>query len=110
MVLRLLSKTYWRGTQIRFRRPVEGVIGEPVAIDAQDGVRLHGNWWVSARMPKPRVAIIAAHPRVDFSEYHTFPDLLDAAYGCLGANLRSVNNNADRLHVKLLIDIAAYME
>ena len=110
MALRLLSKTYWRGTQIRFRRPVEGVIGEPVAIDAQDGARLHGNWWVSARMPKPRVAVIAAHPRVDFSEHHIFADLLDAAYGCLGANLRSVNNNADRLHVKLLIDIAAYME
>ena len=71
---------------------------------------MYGIWWVSARMPKPRVAIIAAHPRVDFSEYHTFPDLLDAAYGCLGANLRSVNNNVDRLHVKLLIDIAAYME
>jgi len=71
---------------------------------------LHGIWWVSARMPKPRVEIIAAHPRVDFSEHHTFLDLLDAAYGCPGANLRSVNNNADRLHVKLLIDIAAYME
>ncbi|MDD9914242.1 MAG: alpha/beta hydrolase [Rhodospirillaceae bacterium] len=61
-------------------------------------------------MPKPRVAVIAAHPRVDFSEHHTFPDLLDAGYGCLGANLRSLNNDADCLHEKLLIDIAAYMD
>jgi len=109
MALRLLSKTYWRGTQIRFRRPVDNVTGTPVAIDARDGARLHGVWWTPSRNPKPRVAVIAAHPRVDFSEHHTFPDLLDAGYGCLGANLRSLNNDADCLHEKLLVDLGAYM-
>lgn len=109
MALRLLSKTYWRGTQIRFRRPVDNVVGAPVAIDSQDGARLHGVWWTNSRVPAPRVAVIAAHPRVDFAEHHTFPDLLDAGYGCLGANLRSLNNDADCLHEKLLIDIAAYI-
>ena len=109
MALRLLSKTYWRGTQIRFRRPVEDVAGTPVAIDAQDGARLHGVWWTASGNAMPRVAVIAAHPRVDFSEHHTFPDLLDAGYGCLGANLRSLNNDADCLHEKLLVDLAAYM-
>ena len=70
---------------------------------------MHGTWWTSTRVPKPRVALIAAHPRVDFSEHHAFPDLLDAGYGCMGANLRSLNNDEDCLHEKLLIDIAAYM-
>ena len=78
MALRLLSKTYWRGTVIRFRRPVDGIVGTPVGLDALDGARLHGVWWVKARNPKPKVAVIAAHPRVDFSEHHSFPDLLDA--------------------------------
>lgn len=110
MALRLLSKTYWRGTQIRFRRPVDNVTGTPLSLDASDGARLHGVWWTADRNPAPRVAVIAAHPRVDFSEHHTFPDLLDAGYGCLGANLRSLNNDADCLHEKLLIDLAAYMD
>jgi hypothetical protein len=109
LALRLLSKTYWHGTQIRFRRPIEGASGIPVAIDAQDGARLHGAWWTAARNPQPKVAVIAAHPRVDFSEHHTFPGLLDAGYGCMGANLRTLNNDADCLHEKLLVDIAAYM-
>ena len=109
MALRLLSKTYWHGTQIRFRRPVEDVVGTPVSIDAQDGARLHGVWWTTSRSPTPRVAVIAAHPRVDFSEHHAFPDLLDAGYGCMGANLRNLNNDSDCLHEKLLVDIAAHM-
>ena len=109
MALRLLSKTYWHGTQIRFRRPVDDAIGTSVAIDAKDGARLHGVWWTTSRSPAPRVAVIAAHPRVDFSEHHAFPDLLEAGYGCLGANLRSLNNDSDCLHEKLLVDIAAHM-
>ncbi len=109
MALRLLSKTYWHGTQIRFRRPVDDAIGTSVAIDAKDGARLHGVWWTTSRSPAPRVAVIAAHPRVDFSEHHAFPGLLDAGYGCLGANLRSLNNDSDCLHEKLLVDIAAHM-
>lgn len=109
MALRLLSKAYWRGTQIRFRRPVPDAVGEPVMIDAADNARLHGIWWTSKKNPRPNVAVIAAHPRVDFTEHHTFPYLLDAGYGCLGANLRSLNNDADCLHEKLLVDVAAYM-
>ncbi len=110
MALRLLSKTYWHGTQIRFRRFIEHASGLPVMIDAQDGARLHGVWWTASRNSAPKVAIVAAHPRVDFTEHHTFPDFLDAGYGCLGANLRTVNNDADCLHEKLLVDIAAYMD
>ena len=34
MALTLLSKTYWRGTQIRFREAVDNIVGLPVALDA----------------------------------------------------------------------------
>ncbi len=38
--MRLLSKTYWHGTQIRFRDPVEGVTGIAVTLDAADKTRV----------------------------------------------------------------------
>ena len=109
MALRLISKTYWRGTQIRFREPVQDVVGQPVALDTMDGARVHGIYWTPGGNPRPRVAVIAAHPRVDFSEHHAFPALLKAGYGCLGANLRTLNNDMDCLHERLLIDVGAYM-
>jgi hypothetical protein len=109
MAMRLLSKTYWRGTWIRFRREVPDAIGTPLALDTADGARVRGIWWTSRRNPRPKVAVIAAHPRVDFSEHHAFPALLEAGYGCLGANLRTLNNDVDCLHEKLLVDLAAYL-
>lgn len=109
MALRLIAKTYWRGTQIRFRSPVAGVTGRPVALDTADGVRVKGLWWTADSNPEPRTAVIAAHPRGDFSEHHAFPALLAAGYGCLGANLRTLNNDADCEHERLLIDVGAYV-
>jgi hypothetical protein len=109
MTLRLLSKTYWRGTQIRFREPVDDVVGLPVGLSAADGARIRGVFWAPKSNPNPKVAIIAAHPRVDFTEHHAFPAFLKAGYGCMGANLRTLNNDADCLHEKLVVDIAAYM-
>lgn len=106
----LLSKTYWRGTQIRFREPIDDfAVGEPVGVSVADGARIRGVYWTPKRNPRPKVAVIAAHPRVDFAEHHTFPALLKAGYGCMGANLRTLNNDADCLHEKLLVDIAGYM-
>lgn len=100
---------YWRGFKIRFREPVEHAAGLPIGLDTADGARIRGVYWTPGNNPAPKVAVIAAHPRVDFTEHHTFPSLLRAGYGCLGANLRSHNNDMDCLHEKLVIDIAAYM-
>ncbi|WP_288902886.1 hypothetical protein [uncultured Sneathiella sp.] len=108
--MRLLSKTYWHGTQIRFRDPVEDVTGISVALDAADGTRLRGVYWTSDSNPRPKVAVIAAHPRGDFSEHHAFPAFLKAGYACMGANMRNVNNDSDCQHEKLVVDIAAYMQ
>ncbi|WP_334129382.1 alpha/beta hydrolase [Sneathiella sp.] len=108
--MRLLAKTYWHGTQIRFRDPVEGVTGIAVQVDAEDKTRVRGTFWRPDNNPKPKVVVIAAHPRGDFSEHHAFPGFLKAGYGCMGANMRSINNDSDCLHEKLVLDIAAYMK
>jgi len=109
MALRLLSKTYWNGSQIRFRAPVEDATCEATKLNASDGADVRGFYWTSKANPRPKVAVIASHTRVDFSHHHTFPALLAAGYGCLGANLRSVNNDLDCVHEKLVLDIAAHI-
>jgi alpha-beta hydrolase superfamily lysophospholipase len=59
--------------------------------------------------PRPKVAIVAAHPRVDFTQHYAFPALLRAGYACMGANLRTLNNDVNCVHEQLLMDIAAYV-
>ena len=109
MATPLLAKTYWRGTQVRFRRAPARASGVPVGVDTVDAVRVRGAWWTADTNPRPRTAVIAAHPRGDFSEHHAFPALLDAGYGCLGANLRTLNNDADCEHERLLLDVGAWI-
>ncbi len=47
------------------------------------------------------------HPRVDFTRHYTFPRLLAAGVGCLGATTRSPNNDTDLEHETILLDVAA---
>lgn len=108
MALRLLSKTYWHGSQIRFRTPVEAR-SEAIRLNARDGADIRGVYWTPSSNPRPKVAVIASHTRVDFADHHAFPALLEAGYGCYGANLRSVNNDMDCVHEKLLLDIARHI-
>ena len=70
MTLRLLSSTYWRGTWIRFREPVDD-FAQPaqVTVNAHDGTQVRGLYWTPKNNPRPRVAVIAGHPRVDFSQH-----------------------------------------
>lgn len=105
-----VSRTFWRGGWIRFREPVQAFARcEPVIVRAADGVQVRGLWWTPLAQPRPRAAVVAAHPRVDFSQHYAFPALLRAGYGCLGANLRSLNNDVDCVHERLLLDLAAYL-
>lgn len=107
---RLLSATYWRASWIRFREPVDEFAEcRPVLLNAHDGVQIRGLHWTPRSNPRPRVAVIAAHPRVDFSQHYTFPALLRAGYACVGANLRSINNDLNCVHEELLLDLAAYV-
>lgn len=109
MTVPKLTNKFWRGFKIRFREATDDVAVRPIGLDTLDGARVRGAYWTPKDSPAPKVAVIAAHPRVDFTEHHTFPALLRAGYGCMGANMRSLNNDADCLHEKLVIDIGAYM-
>ena len=55
----------------------------------------------------PEVALLAMHPRVDFARHYLVPQLVEAGYAFLGAPTRHLNNDADALHERLLIDVAA---
>jgi hypothetical protein len=109
MSLRLISKTYWRGTWIRFREKVDFAALEAVTLNAHDGAQVRGLYWTPKRNPRPKVAVMAAHPRVDFSQHYAFPELLRAGYACLGANTRSLNNDINCIHEQLVLDLGAYM-
>jgi hypothetical protein len=103
----LVSRTYWRGTWIRFREKVDFADLEQVTVHAQDGAQVRGLYW-TPKGRRARVAVMAAHPRVDFSQHYAFPEMLRAGYACLGANLRSINNDLNCVHEQLLLDIGAY--
>ncbi|MGE8366279.1 MULTISPECIES: hypothetical protein [unclassified Cupriavidus] len=106
--MRLLSKTYWNGTWVKFREPVdEFATCEQVTAYANDGAQSRGLYWTPKKNPRPRVAIVAAHPRVDFSQHYAFPGLLRAGYACLGANVRTLNNDMTCVHEQIILDIAA---
>jgi len=110
MSSRLLSATYWRASWIRFREPVRDFAEcEPLLLETHDRVQVRGLKWTPKSNPRPRVAVIAAHPRVDFSQHYAFPALLRAGYLCVGANLRSIGNDVNCVHEQLLLDLAAYV-
>ncbi len=106
-----LNKTYWTGAWIRFREPVTDFAScELATVYAHDGAQCRGLYWTPKNNPRPKVAVIAAHSRVDFSEHYAFPQLLRAGYACLGANLRSLKNDVNCIHEQLLLDMAAYVQ
>jgi len=103
----LVSPTYWRGTWIRFREKPDMAEVEVATVNAQDGAQIRGLYW-TPKGRRARTAIMAAHPRVDFSQHYSFPDFLRAGYACLGANLRSINNDVNCVHEQLVLDLGAY--
>jgi pimeloyl-ACP methyl ester carboxylesterase len=72
---------------------------------AADGFPLSG---VLYRPPEtdPDVAILAMHPRVDFTRHYLVPYLVEGGYAFFGATTRYLNHDADALHERLLIDVA----
>jgi hypothetical protein len=110
MSLRLMSKTYWRGTWVRFREPVDDFARcEQATVYAHDNTQVRGLCWTPKRNPRPRVAVVAAHPRVDFSQHYAFPALLRAGYACVGANVRTLGNDMTCVHEQIILDVAAYV-
>jgi hypothetical protein len=78
---------------------------ELVQYAAADGFPLTG---ILHRPPRidPPVAILAMHPRGDFTRHYLAPWLLEAGYAFFGAVTRHLNHDADALHERLLLDVA----
>lgn len=103
----LISKTYWGGMPFNFRQPPADATVESLDLRADDFRRFRGLYWTPASNTRPRVAVVCMHPRVDFTHHYTFPRLVAAGVGCLGANTRNPNNDVDTVHEEIILDVAA---
>jgi pimeloyl-ACP methyl ester carboxylesterase len=78
---------------------------EIVGHAAADGVPLAGMLYLPAGKD-PDVVLLAMHPRVDFAQHYLVPHLVGAGYAFMGSRTRNLNNDADALHERLLVDVA----
>lgn len=72
---------------------------------ASDGFPIGGVLYTPPR-GEPSVAVLLMHPRGDFSRHYLAPLLALGGYACFGATTRYLNNDADALHERLLLDVA----
>jgi pimeloyl-ACP methyl ester carboxylesterase len=82
-----------------------GVRRELVAHAASDGFPLTGVLHRPAARD-PDVAVLAMHPRVDFSHHYLVPGLTAGGYAFMGSTTRYLNHDADALHERLVLDVA----
>src|SRR5437867_6656427 len=78
---------------------------EIVYHEAADGVPLSGVLYLPPRI-EPDTVLLAMHPRGDFTRHYLAPRLAAGGYAFLGTTTRYVNNDADALHERLLLDVA----
>lgn len=88
-----------------FRRVDPATRREVVEHAAADGFPLTGVLWLPPAHD-PDVALLAMHPRADFSRHYLVPWLTAGGYAFFGAPTRYLNNDADALHERLLLDVA----
>ena len=62
----LVSRTYWGGAPYNFKKKPDADV-EPLILKAADFREFSGLYWTPKGMPKPRVAVVCMHPRVDFT-------------------------------------------
>src|SRR5260370_11003828 len=96
----------------RVRFPHEYVALDPAVrrevVDcfAADGLSIGAGILYRPPAKDPEVAILAMHPRADFFRHYLVPRLVGAGYAFLGSPTRNLNNDADALHERLLLDVA----
>jgi len=106
----LVAKTYWGGAPFHFRRQPRAADVAPLLLRSPDHRELGGLYWAPRNRPRPRVAVACMHPRVDFSRHYSFPRLLEAGIGCLGASTRNPNNDTDTVHEEIVLDVATCVQ
>ena len=82
---------------------------EIVDVTAADGWPLGASVLYLPPRTDPDVVLLALHPRVDFFRHYLVPALVGAGYAFLGGPTRYLNNDADALHERLLVDVAGYV-
>ncbi len=103
----LVSKTYWGGSPFNFRRKPRNADVESLVLRTEDFRELRALYWTPESTPRPKVAVVCMHPRVDFTHHYSFPRLLEAGVACLGANTRNPNNDVSTVHEDIVLDVAA---
>lgn len=102
----LVSKTYWKGAPFWFKKPPERARSESLVLRAADTRQFRAVYWTPEAAPNPAVAVVCMHPRVDFTHHYSFPRLVAAGIGCLGAMSRNPNNDMTTEHEDLVLDVA----
>ncbi len=103
----LVSKTYWLGMPFNFRVWPEHTNCEPVTLKADDFRELRGLYWTDKSRPKPKIGVIAMHPRADFTHHYIVPRFTKAGFAVLGANTRNPNNDTNTIHEEIILDVNA---
>src|SRR5262245_23484985 len=78
---------------------------EVVDHEATDGYPLSGLLYLPSN-GEPDTVLLAMHPRGDFTRHYMAPKLAAGGYAFMGAVTRHLNNDADALHERLLLDVA----
>ena len=104
----LISKNYLLGMPFAYRGklPCE-VMAEPVQLKAADFRDSNGIYYWPSSRPKPSIAVLIIHPRVDFSRHYCIPHFVEAGFSCLGLNSRNFNNDTTAIHEQLILDVNA---
>jgi hypothetical protein len=78
---------------------------ELIEPEASDGFPLSGVLYLPPARD-PDVVVVAMHPRGDFTRHYLAPQITGAGYAFAGVVSRHLNNDADALHERLLLDVA----
>lgn len=78
---------------------------ENVRFAAADRLPLQGRLYLPAGR-EADTALLAMHPRADFSRHYLAPHAVGAGYAFFAAATRYLNNDADALHERLCLDVA----
>lgn len=103
----LVSRTYWAGMPFWFRRKPDDAEVESLVVRTDDFRQIRAHWWTSPKTPSAKVAVVAMHPRIDFSHHYAIPRLLAAGIPVLAANTRHVGSDTMAEHEEMVLDLAA---